>query len=405
MKRRPTILLAILLGGGLLAIEATAQGGDKSVRREARLRRQAASSAAEFEPLLSGTIGAVSLPVPQTVTSPSVFSLTIDGDFDLGGFVFKDGVPFLHTDGSYNTALGLNSLISTTPGSPYPFSGNYNTALGESALRNNTSGLVNTATGYGALYANMTGSRNTANGYGALIASTSGHSNTAIGYAALFRSTVANGNTAIGDYALYYNTEGSGNTALGYRAGYNLGYGVTTPFTSMSQNIFIGNEGETDEAHVIRIGSDQNTTFIAGIDDQTLTVSATPVCVEPTGQLGRCPTPSSRQYKHDIKDMGAGSEPVLELRPVTFRFTKEIAGQEEALQFGLIAEEVAGVFPELVDYDEEGRPEAVKYRFLSSLLLNELQKQATEIQEMRARLERLETVEPGYRRTGLRAPP
>jgi hypothetical protein len=204
---------------------------------------------------------------------------------------------------------------------------------------------------------------------------------------ALSGNTTGNDNTAVGGAALNNNTTGSSNIALGSSAGYNLGYGVTTPLTSMSDNIFIGNEGQADEAHVIRIGSGQDTTFIAGIDDQTVTMSSYPVCVEPTGQLGRCPAPSSRRYKQDIQDMAPGSDRLLELRPVTFRFREEVAGGETALQFGLIAEEVAEVYPELVSFDEEGRPEAVKYRFLSSLLLNELQKQATEIQRMKARLE------------------
>jgi hypothetical protein len=108
----------------------------------------------------------------------------------------------------------------------------------------------------------------------------------------------------------------------------------------------------------------------------------------------------------------AGTERLLELRPVTFRFKEEVAGEETALQFGLIAEEVAEVYPELVSFDEEGRPRTVKYHLLSTLLLNELQKQhrwneeqALEIQRMKARLERLEATEPRYQRTALRGPP
>jgi hypothetical protein len=97
----------------------------------------------------------------------------------------------------------------------------------------------------------------------------------------------------------------------------------------------------------------------------------------------------------------ADSARLLELHPVTFRFKEEFQRGDPSLQFGLIAEEVAEVLPELVSFDEEGRPEAVKYRFLSSLLLNELQKQqrwieeqATEIQSLTARLDRLEATEP-----------
>jgi hypothetical protein len=96
---------------------------------------------------------------------------------------------------------------------------------------------------------------------------------------------------------------------------------------------------------------------------------------------------------------------LFELRPVRFRYKLEIVGEDRPLEFGLIAEEVAEVYPELVVYDKEGRPEAVKYHFLSSLLLNELQKQAIEIQWMKSRLERLEGRELGSRRGGLRGPP
>jgi hypothetical protein len=329
---------------------------------------------------------------------------------------------FNNTDGYANTALGSAALWSNIGDDPATegYEGSLNTAIGYQVLSNNTYGRKNTGIGYSALTSNDIGSYNTATGGAALDSNATGSSNTATGFNALRSNTSGSRNTAIGDNALtanigsyntaagtralYSNTTGSTNIALGYKAGYSLGYGVTTPLTSMSHNIFIGNEGETDEEQVIRIGSTQNTTFIAGIDDQTLTVSANPVCVEPTGQLGRCPAPSSRRYKEDIQDLGAGTERLLELRPVTFRFKEEIAGEETALQFGLIAEEVAEVFPELLSYDEEGRPDGVKYRFLSSLLLNELQKQAVEIQRVKARLERLEAAE-SPRRTALRGPP
>jgi hypothetical protein len=303
-----------------------------------------------------------------------------------------------NTFGSYNTATGVNALRSNTEGYK-------NTALGFEALKANISGSYNTALGEAALSENIDGSDNTAVGETALRANTSGGLNVAVGVNTLLRNETGSGNTAVGHAALFNSTTGSGNIALGTNAGVNLGYEVTTPLTSMSDNIFIGNEGETDEEQVIRIGSGQNTTFIAGIDDETLTVSAFQVCVEPTGQLGRCNFPSSREYKDDIQDMGAGTEGLLALRPVTFRFKDEVAGQETGLQFGLIAEEVAAVFPELVSFDDEGQPAAVKYRFLSSLLLNELQKQASEIQRMKARLERLESAELPHRGTKSREAP
>jgi hypothetical protein len=350
---------------------------------------------AQTGPLTSPTLGAA--------------SITLDQQIHLGvaSSVFKDGELFLWNDAAYNTALGKNALRSTTSGSA-------NTAFGENALRSTTSGYANTATGYGALVQNDSGSNNTASGAYALFNNTTGFENTASGGGALWFNTEGSHNTANGYSALLKNTTGSHNIALGFRAGFNLGWvEPQTGASTYSHNIFIGNDGEIEDQNLIRIGtafnadagSGHNRTFIAGIDDQTLTVSAIEVCVEPTGQLGRCNLPSSREYKDDIRDMGAGTERLLDLRPVTFHFKPEVAGNKEALQFGLIAEEVAEVFPELVAYDEEGRPKAVKYRFLSSLLLNELQRQAAEIQQMKARLERLEATEPRYRRSGLRAPP
>jgi hypothetical protein len=424
MKR---LLLGAMLVIGGAAVDAQTPEGERELLTE------------PLEALSHDTVG----PSPQVVSPSGSYALSIDGDFELGGFVFKDGHPFLHNDGgptAGNSGFGRYALVSLTPGVPHNYAGKGNTALGDSALRNNTEGQRNTATGYfalsgstsgnqntatgafalgggssygshntangaGALTANKSGSFNTASGAYALALSLTGNSNTASGNSALFNNSSGQENVANGARALGSNTTGSNNIALGFRAGYNLGYDVTTPLTSMSGNIFIGNEGETDEEQVIRIGSGQNKTFIAGVDDQTLTVSAVEVCVESTGQLGRCNLPSSRRTKQDIRDIGARSERLLALRPVTFRFKEEVAGQETTLQFGLIAEEVAEVYPELVAYDEEGRPEAVKYRFLSSLLLNELQEQAMEIQRMKARLERLEAAEPGYRRTGLRGPP
>jgi hypothetical protein len=135
-----------------------------------------------------------------------------------------------------------------------------------------------------------------------------------------------------------------------------------------------------------------------------VTVSGgTPVFIKSDGQLGTLT--SSRRFKEEIEDIGQDSRVLFELRPVRFRYKLEIVGEDRPLEFGLIAEEVAEVYPELVVYDKEGRPEAVKYHFLSSLLLNELQKQAIEIQWMKSRLERLEGRELGSRRGGLRGPP
>ena len=124
-----------------------------------------------------------------------------------------------------------------------------------------------------------------------------------------------------------------------------------------------------------------------GIDD------AVPVLVDSAGQLGT--VSSSRRYKQDIEDMAGASESLLSLRPVTFRYKKTFKDGDKPIQYGLIAEEVAEVFPDLVVYTEDGEPETVKYHLLATLLLNELQKQGEELQVLSARLERLENAKPG----------
>lgn len=347
------------------------------------------------EPLVAGTLGTRQPPTPRTVTPPGEYALSIDGAFELGGYVFRDGHPFLHNDGGTdagNTALGIDALISLTTGDPDPTSGLGNTAVGFTALVNTTSGSSNTAVGTCALYQNTTGSRNvalgaaalldnesgsfnTANGTSALFSNSTGDYNTAVGYSALFANLSGDYNTAVGAAALF-NTEGSRNSALGYRAGvYN---------STGSDNIWIGSFGY-DESNTLRIGGgtgtgefQQKRAFISGIRDVTTGQSdAIPVLIDSDGQLGTAS--SSQRFKDEIRDMGKASEGLGELRPVTFRYREPFADGSRPLRYGLIAEEVAEVFPELVAYDDEGRPEAVFYRFLTPMLLNELQKHRWEV--------------------------
>ena len=135
----------------------------------------------------------------------------------------------------------------------------------------------------------------------------------------------------------------------------------------------------------IRIGDMQTKTFIAGIRGVTTDAAdAISVLIDSNGQLGT--VSSSRRFKEDIRDMGRESERLYSLRPVTFRYEQEFAAGEKPIQFGLIAEEVAEVFPELVVYDDQGRPEAVKYRLLSTLLLNELKRMHDAVERLRAQV-------------------
>ena len=323
-----------------------------------------------------------------------------------------------NTDGFDNTAVGVSSLFSNT-------SGWGNTAIGMSVLTDNTTGTNNTANGILAMTSNRTGNRNTASGAGALFTNRTGDDNTAIGDTALYSNVTgmsntaagagalwfnnASDNTAVGYNALNQNTLGASNTALGYSAlwgntlGMNniaIGAFAGNDLTDGNSNIMIGNRGFASEANTIRIGDalDHTRAYIAGIQGVTTGINdAVTVVVDSSGQLGTIS--SSRRYKEDIADMGAASERLLALRPVTFRYKQAYGNGEQPLDYGLLAEQVAEVFPELVVFNENNQPETVKYRLLSSLLLNELQKQHSELSGQAAQIEELkETLDELTRR-------
>ncbi len=240
-----------------------------------------------------------------------------------------------------------------------------NTASGDGALNSNTIGASNTASGFNALTSNTTGSFNTASGSFALFSNTTGTNNTASGVSALSSNTTGIENTASGVLALFSNTIGSFNIAVGHRAGFNA--------TTGDNNIYIGHEGFAAESSTIRIGdgSVHTRAFIAGVQ------------VVP---------PSSKRFKKAIHNMGEASTNLMRLRPVTFHYKKEYDAGDGQLQYGLIAEEVAEVYPELVVYDDQGRVKTVVYQQLSGMLLNEFQKQHRQVQELTERLARLEQV-------------
>jgi polyhydroxyalkanoate synthesis regulator phasin len=183
---------------------------------------------------------------------------------------------------------------------------------------------------------------------------------------ALYGNHTGNYNTASGTDALFSNTSGSSNIAEGYKAGYNL--------TTGSNNVDIGNLGVAAESGTIRIGtsSTHKATYIAGIYGTSVTGSA--VVVSSTGQLGV--TVSSERYKTRITPMGPTTAKLGQLRPVTFHLKTDPTG---TLQYGLIAEEVAKVYPELVIRSESGRIDGVRYDELAPMLVNEAQKQQRSI--------------------------
>jgi len=280
---------------------------------------------------------------------------------------------FANTTGGGNTASGYRALYFNTTGTD-------NTASGDGALYHNTTGGGNTAVGENAMISNTTGGANTASGLQALSSNTTGVDNTASGVYALGNNTSGNDNTASGEYALLGNTTGDGNIAIGYDAGVNV--------TNTSNNIEIGNLGSATDSGVIRIGTagTQTSAFIAGIWGATTQSSgAVPVLVDSNGNLGVMS--SSRRYKEDIQDMADASSGWLHLRPVTFRYKKPYSDGSQPIQYGLIAEEVAEVYPDLVAHSADGQIETVKYQVLDSMLLNELQKQSATIAAQKEQIE------------------
>ncbi len=307
-----------------------------------------------------------------------------------------------NTIGIRNTANGFQSLSGNTEGSD-------NTAIGFDALHENNTGNDNTATGFDALFENTTGSRNTANGLQALLSNTTGIRNTATGALALELSTTGGNNTADGAEALFHNTEGNNNTAVGVEAlnsntdsnntaagvdalrnkisglaNTAVGFQAGINLIARNDNIYIGSFGPGspgNESNTIRIGKGvEQKTFVAGINGVQLN-AATNVLIDINGQLGT--VISSRRFKKEIQPMGAASETILGLRPVTFHYNTD---NTSTPQFGLIAEEVAEVNPTLVIRDKEGKPYTVRYDAVNAMLLNEFLKEHRTLQELKQQI-------------------
>ncbi len=306
-----------------------------------------------------------------------------------------------NTSGGNNTALGANALgTNTTAGANTAVGANAlsnniaadNTAVGAFALTANSVGASNTAMGRLALTLNTSGNTNTAIGAQALAANTSGSGNTALGTSALAGTTGGLDNTALGSNALAAGSSGSSNTAVGSNALVNstgggniaLGSGAGATLSSGNNNIYLGSPGVTSESGTIRLGgAGQTRAFVAGVRGVAV-MTGLAVEVDAQGQLGT--VASSRRLKEDIRDMGEASRGLLRLRPVTFRYIQPSADGSKPVQFGLIAEEVASEFPDLVAYGADGRPETVRYQLLPTLLLNEMLRQQVELDGLRRTL-------------------
>jgi Chaperone of endosialidase len=303
-----------------------------------------------------------------------------------------------NTIGSGNTAIGWFSLASNTDGS-------FNTGVGAGALDLNNGG-ENTAVGTGALLLNTTGSFSTAVGAFALINTTSGDNtaignralqentigffNTALGELALFRNTTGNGNTANGDSALLNNTTGGGNTAVGQNTGVSVTTGSGNTFIGANAGVIPPLTGEYNNTILLGILGDDDANnpdgraYIGNIRDVTTgNPDAIPVLIDSDGQLGTAS--SSRRFKKDIKPMDQTSEAILALKPVTFHYKeRDTKKAQDTPQYGLIAEDVAAVNPDLIVRDKDGEIYSVRYDAVNVMLLNEFLKEHREVQEQKA---------------------
>jgi hypothetical protein len=293
------------------------------------------------------------------------------------------------TTGGYNTAIGSGTLRANNSDG--------NTAIGTFAMLSNTNGRLNTANGALALFSNTNGPFNTAVGSSALYSNTGGLSNTAVGSSALYSNTIGddnvaiggsalcsntgNGNTGVGAFALSQNTSGSINIALGSRSG---------ELATGSNNIDIGNRGVAGESNTIRIGGNvlgfgsQTAAFIAGISGTAVVGDA--VVVDGNGQLGT--VASSARFKKNIKPMDKTSEAILALKPVSFQYRSDSKGTP---QFGLIAEEVAKVNPDLVVRNPNGEIYSVRYDQVNAMLLNEFLKEHRKNEAQQATIAQLKS--------------
>jgi hypothetical protein len=347
------------------------------------------NTAIGFEALFSNTTGDRN----TAIGADALFSNTTTGDDNTATGV---AALFSNTIGFGNTATGADALFGNT-------SGNFNTATGVFALSSNTSGFFNTANGVSALVNNTSGNNNTATGADALTANATGTQNTATGAGALFNNTTANNNTANGVKALYSNQFGERNTAIGVNALLNstgndniaLGHSAGENLTMGDNNIYIGAFGPSiePESDTIRIGRRvggvgvQKNAYMQGIFGATAS-GGVAVFVTANGKLGTMT--SSARFKVEIKPMDKASEVIFALKPVTFRYKKEL-DPEGIPEFGLVAEEVEKVNSDLVARDAEGKPYTVRYEAVNAMLLNEFLKEHRKNEEQEKTIAQLKS--------------
>jgi hypothetical protein len=290
-------------------------------------------------PVFTGTSA-----IGNSIMSQSGSVVSVDGAVNASsGYMIGGDNALTQSNTQQAVGVGYGALASST--------GDYNTAAGWDALHVNGAGVANAAFGYVSLFKNTTGDYNTAFGPWTLYSNTSGGSN-----------------VAVGEQAGYYISSGSSNTAVGVNAGYSL--------TTGSYNIDIGAQvaGSASDSGVIRIGnSNQTSAYLAGVYGVTTGTTGVEVYVDASGQLGT--KSSSIRYKEDVRDMDDASGGLFRLRPVTYRYKQPYADGSKPIDYGLIAEEVAEVYPDMVSKNASGQIETVQYSKLTPMLLNEVQKQ------------------------------
>jgi hypothetical protein len=349
-------------------------------------------------------------------TTTPVTKLDVNGNINIAGTYGIGGQNGL----SLGSLADFNVFVGQAAGSVnVAGQGVENTFVGADAGAANTTGFYNTFLGLNAGFYNTTADRNTFVGAAAGEVNTTGIQNTFLGEGAGLSNTTGSENTFVGRFSGYYNTTGSVNTFVGRTSGESNTTGSENTFvgfhsgesnTTGSNDVYIANAGPVSgtEGSTIRIGTQgtgvgqQNATYIAGIYGTIVT--GTQVFVDNNGHLGQ--QTSSRRFKEQILDMGDSTSKLFQLRPVTFFYKPQYDDGSHLLQYGLIAEEVAKVYPDMVAYDKDGQPYTVKYQYLAPMLLNELQKQHTvvaaqqdviktqqqQIKEMQQRLSQLESL-------------
>jgi len=330
--------------------------------------------------------GNTAIGVAALLSNTTGFNNTGNGTFAL----------FSDSTGSNNTAIGYQALFNNTDGfrsnaagflalSAHQ-TGNFNNAFGSLALASDQSGASNNAFGDEALTSNTSGTNNMAMGDFALHDNTTANANTSIGFEALKSNTIGDRNCALGAQSLQSNTEGQYNTVIGERA--------LSSNTTGSFNTVLGTDaglGVTTAGNVIVIGSAganvDDSCYIANIWNQP--GGSQPVYVNSEGKLG--PQVSARHFKDEIKPMGHTSEMIYGLRPVSFRYKTEIE-PTRPLGFGLIAEEVEEISPDLVTRSGNGKPNSVRYDAINAMLLNEFFKEHKAFVEEKRKVQRLEGI-------------